>query len=974
MKILTTKTENFPHRKILITGSSGFVGKHLVKRLSEKHEIVGFDLVDGQNVLDSKLLSEKMAGVDIVVHLAAFISAMESWKKPLEYFENNTLGTASVVNCAKKAGVKKIIFFSSAAAVAKPFTPYGVSKINAEKILLLYKDKINVVIVRPENIYGDGQKREYGYVIHNFINAVRSGSPIKIYGDGEQGRDFIYIDDVVATVEKLIEKDIESGTVVSLGTGKETKIIDLAETVMKVMGEPTKIEFLPRREEPVGSVADIRVLSGLGIDPKEFVGLEEGIKKTRLIFSPIKIIKWLFVKLLKINRILFPFIIIVSFLLFSLETYKFSGFVKRYFFITPRNLLVICFLSTLLLFCSSLIGKKKDGITEKIEKIVMNINLIISPLILLFSFALEFLEQTKYPNYVLLTFHVNLLRLPYIICLNFLLLTYRFAAESLPKVSGLKADLIKITYRFKKFSIKRFSTTLIQKFIDNPVLTIVFALLVLITFLTFKDYGIGWDEGITVNMGDDAYHFYQSFGRNVAYLSNYAQPQYAIYGQIIETIRSFISHIFRNNSFEFYHLYIGLISLAAFYFVYKTVCLITKNKIISSISPLFLLFMPRFFGDMFNNTKDIGPAIFVSIIIYLSVLVFSHFDKRKKSWLIFLGVAIGVGATLRISVLYFVPLFIVFYFILYLKSKENLKLLVGDTFWLMSSMFVTMHICTPYLLTIRPILGLVDMFVVSQRYPWPGTVLYDGKYILSTQLPWHYLPNWIVITTPLFILFFALVFFIFISVKLLRRSENDNIFFIKLYGSFLILSFIIPILSVIAMRPTLYDAWRQFLFLSIPLSLMAVLGFYFLVAFLDIKRIYKLIACTLLLMGVVRTGIEYVRLHPYEYVYFNSLIGGLRGADGKYETDYWAKSNKESVVWLKKYTSDQDNVKVYTCADELQSSYYFSDVMHFTDKEDASYNICFTRWKYNMQFDKDKIIYIVHREGVPLNYVMEAKN
>lgn len=279
MKILTTKTENFSHRKILITGSSGFVGKHLAKRLEKKYDIVEYDLQNGQDVLDEKFLLQKMKGADLVIHLAAFISATESWEKPLEYFENNTMGTASVVNCAVKAGVKKIIFFSSAAAVAKPMTPYGVSKINAEKILLLYRDKINVVIVRPENIYGPGQKEAYGYVIHNFINAVKSGNPIKIYGDGKQTRDFIFIDDVVNTVEKFVEMEIKSGTIISLGTGVETRIIDLAKLVMKVIGKKTEIKLLPKREEPEHSVANTKTLLALKIDPRNFAEISKGVSK-----------------------------------------------------------------------------------------------------------------------------------------------------------------------------------------------------------------------------------------------------------------------------------------------------------------------------------------------------------------------------------------------------------------------------------------------------------------------------------------------------------------------------------------------------------------------------------------------------------------------------------------------------------------------------------------------------------------------
>ena len=265
--------------KILITGSAGFVGKNLVEKLSPKHKIVRYDLVNGQDVLDSKLLLKKLEGVELVIHLAAFISATESWEKPTEYMRNNTLGTLSVVKCAIKAGVKKMVFFSSAAVKAKPLTPYAVSKMNAENILNLYKNRMNIVIVRPENIYGTGQKEENGYVIHNFIKAVKKGKTIKINGNGKQTRDFIYIGDVADTIDKLIGMDVKSGTVISLGTGRETNIIDLAKIIGKTLKKNTTIEFLEKREEPFKSVADVRDLSAMGVDTKKFVVLEKGIKK-----------------------------------------------------------------------------------------------------------------------------------------------------------------------------------------------------------------------------------------------------------------------------------------------------------------------------------------------------------------------------------------------------------------------------------------------------------------------------------------------------------------------------------------------------------------------------------------------------------------------------------------------------------------------------------------------------------------------
>lgn len=265
--------------KILITGSSGFVGTHLVKRLSKEYQIVKYDLKDGQDVLNDKLLIEKLKGVDLVIHLAAFISAQESWKKPMDYIRNNSLGTLSVIDCAIKSGVKKIIFFSSAAVKAKPLTPYAVSKINAEEVVKLYSDQINTIIVRPENIYGLGQKANYGYVIHNFIKAVRNGEDIKIYGSGKQSRDFIYIEDVVQTVGKLIKINVKSGIIVSLGTGRETKIIDLAKLVMKVMGKKVGIKYATKRVEPQRSVADTKILSKFKIDVNKFTKLEDGIER-----------------------------------------------------------------------------------------------------------------------------------------------------------------------------------------------------------------------------------------------------------------------------------------------------------------------------------------------------------------------------------------------------------------------------------------------------------------------------------------------------------------------------------------------------------------------------------------------------------------------------------------------------------------------------------------------------------------------
>lgn len=266
--------------KILITGSSGFVGKYLVRKLSKKYKIITYDLVKGQNVLNTKLLAKKLEKVDLAIHLAAFISASESWEKPKQYFENNALGTLSVVKACISAKVPRLIFFSSAAVKARPLTPYAISKMTAENIVDLYKDRLKTIVVRPENIYGIGQKKSYGYVIHNFIASVVSNKPVEIYGDGWQERDFIYIDDVVNVIEKLILSD-KYGEIISLGTGISTKIIDLAKIIGKILHKEVVIKKLEKRTEPRKSIGNPRSLTFYNIPKIKFTSLEKGIIKLK---------------------------------------------------------------------------------------------------------------------------------------------------------------------------------------------------------------------------------------------------------------------------------------------------------------------------------------------------------------------------------------------------------------------------------------------------------------------------------------------------------------------------------------------------------------------------------------------------------------------------------------------------------------------------------------------------------------------
>lgn len=263
--------------KILITGSSGFVGNHLTNYLSEKHEIVSYDLKEGKDIFNQKLLNKNLKGVDVVIHLAAFVSGIESWERPEEYLINNGLGTHKIIRSSIENGVKRIIIFSSAAVYGKPLTPYGASKLWAEAISSVYRDQIETIIVRPFNIYGVGQNLAYGYAIHNFAKGIKEKGEIEIFGSGDQTRDFIFIDDVTDAVERFLTIDLPKEPI-DLGTGMDIKIKYLAKVIGKILGRQYKVKYLPARKESFRSKANVKMLNKIGINTSNFINIEEGLK------------------------------------------------------------------------------------------------------------------------------------------------------------------------------------------------------------------------------------------------------------------------------------------------------------------------------------------------------------------------------------------------------------------------------------------------------------------------------------------------------------------------------------------------------------------------------------------------------------------------------------------------------------------------------------------------------------------------
>ena len=257
--------------KILVTGVAGFVGSHLAETLVRQNsQVIGIDnlsrgsienirhilsctnfsFVKG-DILDKHFLQGNLRDVDVIFHEAALIDVNESMRLPDLYWENNVLGLQNVLEAAIANDVKRLIFASSSAVYGKqsivptkedtslmPLSPYAETKVQGEALCAKYRDEygISCVILRYFNIYGPGQTPSpYSGVIIKFIEKALKDESLTIYGDGNQTRDFIHIDDVIQANMLAAQEKRADGETFNIGSGEKITINDLAKTILTIM-------------------------------------------------------------------------------------------------------------------------------------------------------------------------------------------------------------------------------------------------------------------------------------------------------------------------------------------------------------------------------------------------------------------------------------------------------------------------------------------------------------------------------------------------------------------------------------------------------------------------------------------------------------------------------------------------------------------------------------------------------------------
>lgn len=294
---------------VLVTGAAGFIGSHLVDRLiADGHEVIGVDdLSSGANLRDGAELIEMDVAdpalltlaadrrPEVICHLAAQVSVRASVTDPLHDARVNVLGTVNVLDAARLAGARKVVFSSSCAvygvpaalpvpadAVLDPKSPYAASKVCGEVYLKMYRalHGIEYTTLTLANVYGPRQTPEgEAGVVSIFSAGLLTGKPTQIYGEGKQTRDYVYVLDVVDAFAKACGER-GGGRRFNIGTGLQTTDRDLHSLVAEAAGAADEPGFAPPRLGDLPAMAVDPGPARDGLDWEPATGLREGLVAT----------------------------------------------------------------------------------------------------------------------------------------------------------------------------------------------------------------------------------------------------------------------------------------------------------------------------------------------------------------------------------------------------------------------------------------------------------------------------------------------------------------------------------------------------------------------------------------------------------------------------------------------------------------------------------------------------------------------
>jgi len=443
---------------------------------------------------------------------------------------------------------------------------------------------------------------------------------------------------------------------------------------------------------------------------------------------------------------------------------------------------------------------------------------------------------------------------------------------------------------------------------------IFFVFIFAVGLATYKDYGISWDERVErldgavalryiENQSDIRFSGLDLMLKKQEYpasleLHSYKDRYYPVgFNLPVEAMIRKLGIDSEQAAYYFRHLTTFSICIVGLWAIF----LLAKRRFadwrMGLLASVMYALSPRLYGEWFYNSKDMVLLSLFAIAMYYAI---SYLQKPNYRNAILCGIATALALNIRLIAI-ILPMLVSGMLIIQVIHHQVKISTALFTFMLYNLVMAGIVIVLWPLLWESPVQHLVDALGFMAKYQFKQDILYFGQIISSTKLPWHYLPVWIVITTPSAYLVFWFIGLI-VTLKGLFKSkwrlwvnneQMEDMFFLTL--------FLAPLLGFILLRPVIYDGWRHFYFIYPAFLLISVRGLKKLLDVLILVPIAKKLTAYLFVFSLLGTGIWMVWVHPLQNVYFNFLVGS--NWKSKFDLDYWGLSNRQALQFI----LDQDS-------------------------------------------------------------------
>ena len=455
-------------------------------------------------------------------------------------------------------------------------------------------------------------------------------------------------------------------------------------------------------------------------------------------------------------------------------------------------------------------------------------------------------------------------------------------------------------------------------FYKNKIFTKIFIIFFYIFYLylglnIYRDYGIAYDEDIQRLIGLSNFDYITNKLVNAS-----SEIIFPYYGVGYELPLILFEKLFKVNNIEdiflFRHKIIFLTTIIGNIFYFFLLKKIFKSSYYALLGSLLLIISPRLFAESFYNSKDI---IFMHSLIISVFFGLKFLEKMNLKYSFIFGLVVAWSINIRIATLIVPIIFSYFIFIKYLRKEYNRNFYKKIFFNYITIIFF-MVLFWPYLWD-EPLKNFLNSFLIFKNYNIALSNYYLGNYVFSKSVHWFYLPLWIYITIPVYVLIFFTLGFIRKTLRLskrlflidinkkfndLWRGKKELIFLI--FFSVIFLSIFFSIIF----KSTIYNSWRHFYFLY-PFILIFALNE---IKFLYVAKKKLQLPITLVLTICIVFNIFWlIKSHPYQNIFFNNLAG--KHPHEKFEVDYWGLSNKYALEKILKENQLKEKITISNLSD-----------------------------------------------------------